>query len=528
MLSHLISLETRRPDAAKVARIMLAFWAGWIASLALPPIGLMVVQLPAISLLVIVLQRAKSPWGGFGICWAYAFGFHLFGLSWVGEAFLVDAATFAWMRPFAVSGLPAGLALLTGLCGMAFVWIRRRRPGGPVRDVLLFAALFMATEWLRGNILTGFPWNLPIHSWNLADAVLQGTAWIGPYGVSLVLVLAAGALVPLIMPGKWVPRIAGSLVLLLPLVAIAIAGTIRLAAAPAEMPTVPGITLRLVQPSIPQRDKWRPDLRAAHFEKHIELSQGAAAAGVTHIIWPEAATSFLLAETPQALDRIGQITPAGGATILGTPRRAPVPGMDGLQFTNSVVVVSPAGKITAAYDKHHLVPFGEYVPLRDWLPIDRLAPGHGSFHEGTGPQTLAVPGAPPFSPMICYEAIFPGQVTDAALRPGWLLNLTNDAWFGTSAGPHQHLAIARLRSIEEGLPLIRVASTGITAVIDPYGRIRERLEIGREGFIDVKLPIALPAENNTIQYNLWFCLLACFTFVCSIYRTRQPATPKGW
>ena len=512
MLS-LSSFEERRPEAGLALRIVLAFWAGWVASLALPPIGLMVAQFPAFSLVILLLQRAKTPWGGFGLCWAYAFGFHLFGLSWIGEAFLVDAASFAWMRPFAVSGLPAGLALITGLAGLAFVWVRRAWPGGLLSDILLFAALFIMSEWLRGHILTGFPWNLPVHGWGAADAVLQGVAWIGPYGVSLAVVLAGGALLPVMRPGSWMLRTGRALVLLAPLLAIAVAGTVRLAAAPEDMPTVPGVKLRLVQPNIPQKDKWRPDLKAAHFEKHLALSRGAAAAGVTQIIWPEAATAFLAEESFDALARIGAVTPPGGSTILGTPRRSASLDGSGLAYTNSVIAVSPDGRVSATYDKHHLVPFGEYIPLKNWLPIDRLAPGHGNFQEGPGPQMVLVAGAPAFSPMICYEAIFPGEVIDSEQRPDWLLNLTNDAWFGTSAGPHQHLAMARLRSIEEGLSLVRVASTGISAVIDPYGRIREQLGSGVEDFVDVKLPVALATNFYTIRKDGTAGLLILLTLL---------------
>ncbi|MCA8929448.1 MAG: apolipoprotein N-acyltransferase, partial [Alphaproteobacteria bacterium] len=264
-------------------------------------------------------------------------------------------------------------------------------------------------------------------------------------------------------------------------------GALRLAGATDA--TVPGVRLRLVQPDIPQREKWRTDLRAAHFRKHLALSEGAAAAGVTQIIWPEAATPFLLLETPDALRAAATVVPPGGALITGTPRR-----IDATHYGNAVVALDDRGRPVAVYDKHHLVPFGEYVPLREWLPLERLAQGRGDFTPGPGAQTLVVPGAPSLSPLVCYEAIFPGAATDASDRPGWLLNVTNDAWFGASAGPHQHLAIARLRAIEEGLPMVRVANTGISAIIDPYGRILAHLPLDTEGVIDAALPtaIALP------------------------------------
>ena len=211
---------------------------------------------------------------------------------------------------------------------------------------------------------------------------------------------------------------------------------------------------------------------------------------------------------------------SGARHVDGTPQRSQPASADGWTYINSIIAVSPEGRVIATYDKHHLVPFGEYVPLRHWLPIDRLAPGHGSFAEGPGPKTLQIPGAPPFSPLICYEAIFPGEVVDSDLRPDWLLNLTNDAWFGTSAGPHQHLAIAKLRAIEEGMPLVRVAST---AVIDPYGRISEYKSIGQQGYIDSKLPIALATKKDTMSNECYFGIMVMLVLAVSmgISRTRE-------
>jgi apolipoprotein N-acyltransferase len=485
-----------------LARFAMAFVAGWGASYALPPVCLYWTMVPAFSMLALLVVGTRGVWGAFGLCWAFAFAFHLFGLSWIGEAFLVDAEQFAWMRPIAIAGLPAGLALIAGLGGVLFVMLRSRNL---FQDVVLFATCFTLAEWVRGNILTGFPWNLPVHVWDQVLAVQQGVAWVGPYGLSLITLLAASA--PLALAeGNWRRRMLALVLLALPLGLVAVAGESRLNHAPTKSPVVAGVKLRLVQPNIAQKDKWRPEKNDEHLAVHLQLSEGAGAAGVTHIIWPEAATPFLLAESPAALQAIGRITPVGGATIIGTPRRRAAGEASPGAFANSVVTVSSAGTIDATYDKHHLVPFGEYVPLSRWLPIDRIAPGRVGFAAGKGPRSITVPGAPAFSPLVCYEAIFPGEAYDTTDPPSWLLNVTNDAWFGSSAGPHQHLAIARLRSIESGKSLVRVANTGISSVYDAYGRSLGMIPLGTRGYIDVALPRAIDVPVYAL-YGDWHIIV---------------------
>ena len=482
-----------------VVRMTVAGAGGAMAAWAMPPDAIPPALLALYAPLFLLLSGARGRGSGFLLGWSAAFGFHLLGLSWVGEAFLVEAEKFGWMRPFAMGGLPAGLALLFGLTGALFVRLRR---GKPAADLGLFAGLVLAAEWLRGTILTGFPWNLPVQAWDGFPGVLQAAAWIGPYGLSLLTVLSAAAfgLLAMLPPLRAVLLVA---LASLPLATAAALGNWRLAEAPAQMPTVPDVKLRLVQPNIPQREKWLPQMRAENFRRHLTMSRDAAAAGVTHVIWPEAATSFLLLDSPDALDAIREVVPPGGALITGTPRKMGESGQGAL-YGNSAVILNDAAEPVATYDKHHLVPFGEYVPLRDWLPVERLAAGRGDFTPGPGPQTLAVPGAPPVSPLICYEGIFPLGVREEAKPPEWLLNITNDAWFGSSAGPHQHLAIARLRAIEQGLPLVRVANTGISAVIDPYGRNLHAMAVGTQGVIDTGLPRSLAPTPYSRYGNISF------------------------
>ncbi|MDA0675460.1 MAG: apolipoprotein N-acyltransferase, partial [Proteobacteria bacterium] len=273
--------------------------------------------------------------------------------------------------------------------------------------------------------------------------------------------------------------------------------------------TVPDVRLRLVQPSIDQRLKWRPELRGGHVARQLGMSQGPwrpaqdaasqpeAAAGPTHVIWGETALPFLLEREPLLQQALGRLVPPGGAVITGAPRASDL--TDHAQLYNSIQVIDASGRIVATYDKVHLVPFGEYVPLHGWLPIEKVAQGQRDFSAGAALQTLSLPGLPPASPLICYEVIFPGAVALRDRRPAWLLNLTNDAWFGRTSGPYQHFAAARLRAVEEGLPVVRVANTGISAVIDGFGRTRASLGLGVDGVLDARLPAALPPT----PYVLW-------------------------
>jgi apolipoprotein N-acyltransferase len=256
---------------------------------------------------------------------------------------------------------------------------------------------------------------------------------------------------------------------------------------------VPDVRLRLVQGNVPQEDKWRPEMRNHWFGHYLGLS-GHDQGNVTHVIWPESASPYPLDQVADARALIAKVVPPGGLLLTGGERfdfsREPP------EAWNSLFVVDDGGALRARYDKHDLVPFGEFMPLRDLLGrlgLSQLARGGLDFQAGPGRTTIALPGLPPFSPLICYETIFPGRVFAPGARPDWLLNVTNDGWFGQSSGPYQHLAMARMRAIEEGLPLVRSANTGISAVVDPWGRVAARLGLGETGVLDATLPKPLPA-----------------------------------
>ncbi|HXZ02064.1 MAG TPA: apolipoprotein N-acyltransferase [Stellaceae bacterium] len=491
---------------------------GALAAASLSPVDLTPVLVVAFTGLIWLADGARGRGGAFLLGWSFGFGFFLAGLYWISAALFVDIAQFWWMVPFAVAGLPAALALFTALAQLAaFEACERLRLVGTPR-ILVFAVCWAAAEYLRGHVLTGFPWNLVGYAWAGAFpgalAVLQSASVIGIYGLSLLTVTVAALPARLGDLGRG--RLQAPLAALLLVAAAAAGGAWRLAEAPRT--SVPGVMLRLVQPSIPETLKNDPKALAQNLRRLLALSASPGAAAVGDLIWPEAAAPPLLERYPELRQAIAAVIPKGGLLLTGAERAEPAQGWPPRQVWNSILALDDAGAIIAAYDKAHLVPFGEYVPLRGILPIERIAPGIGDFSRGPGPRTLDPPGLPPVSPLICYEAIFPGAVVDPAHRPEWLLNVTNDAWYGVSSGPFQHLAIARVRAVEEGMPLVRAANNGVSAVIDSYGRVLARLDLNAAGVLDAPLPTALAPTlfermRDSLFWGLALVLLAAVGIV---------------
>lgn len=477
----------RLAAASPRRRALLALLLGAVSALAMPPSGVFPVLFLTFPGLILLLRAAAGGGQAFAAGWCFAFGFHLVGLYWISFALFTDISQFWWALPLSAAGLPIVLAIYGGLAGLAYRWLR---PEGLLAPLAL-AAVWTAAEWLRGWLFTGFPWNLPAYAWAHVPAMQQSLSLVGAYGLSFITLLLA-ALPVLALTGETPRRrvftalTAGGLLL----AGLTGWGGWRLANAPTE--PVPGVRLRLVQPNIPQSLKWAPGQRRANFLNHLELTAAPSALPPTHVIWAETAAPFFLTREPQARSTIAAALPPGAvAAIIGAPAPDPDSQPGGPpRYRNGMAVLDRDGAVIGQYDKHHLVPFGEYMPLRRWLPVGAIAGDGGEYAPGPGPRTLALPGAPPVSPLICYEAVFPGEVADAADRPQWLLNLTNDAWYGLSAGPHQHLAISAARAVEEGLPLVRVANTGISAVVDAYGRITAALPLGSRGALDSQLPAA--------------------------------------
>jgi len=490
--------------AAKLAacrgrrRYGLGFFLGILAAAALPPIDAIPLLVPAFTGLLWLHDGVESRRGSFLLGWWFGFGFFLAGLYWVGISMLVDPLHFGWMIPFAVGGLSAGFSIYTGL---ALLLVRLSGARG-VGRVLALAIAWSVGEWLRGHLLTGFPWNLVGYAWTVDAAPLQLAALVGSYGLSLVTVLIAA--LPAALGGPAPVRRPLSILGTAALLVLALwgGGAARLAGDTDIM--VPGVRLRLVQPDIAQTAKWQPERIRENILTQLRLSAGPGADKITDLVWPETAVPYVLAEEPELRAALATVIPKGGLLLTGTLRRTRSAGNgagEAFRYYNSLAAVDDRGEIVAAYDKFHLVPFGEYVPFRGILPIDKLVPGRGDFSTGPGPRTLALPHLPPVSPLICYEAIFPGEVVDEAQRPAWLLNVTNDAWFGRSSGPYQHFESARLRAVEEGIPLVRDANTGISGIVDPYGRVIAKLGLGQAGVLDSPLPAPIPGRTPFARYG---------------------------
>ncbi len=470
-------------------RAVAAFVAGALSALAFAPFDVFPLLLLAIAALVLLLDGSASSkrphlsaaWIG----WCWGFGQFLVGLYWVGYAFLVDAADHAWQIPLVEFFLPGGLALfiVAATLTASFYW----RPGAT--RIFVLTAAYALAEWLRGHILTGFPWNIPGYGWGALPGVMQSAALVGSYGLSLLTILFGASLAELAdmrNPRAWHLPAAVTLLFVL----LWAGGTARLAFVhPGD---VPGVQLRLVQPNVAQQDKFKMRYRLRNWEELLDLSMRPAAKPPTHIIWPEAAPPVLLARSARAMEDVAILTETHRALMTGSLRG--YPSDDTVHYANSFYIFGRGARILATYDKFHLVPFGEYLPMSDLLEklgLSKVVNSPGGFDFGDGLHTYAVPGAPPVGPLICYEIIFPGAVVGTS-RPGWLVNVTDDSWFGPSTGPYQHLLIARMRAIEEGLPVVRDANTGISAVIDPLGRVLRSLGLQQPGVVDSPLPKAVP------------------------------------
>ncbi len=431
------------------------------------PLGLWFLTLPALAALLHFIAKGptrRAMWLG----WFAGAGYFGLALNWIVSPFLVDAARDGWMAPFALVLIAFGLALFwAAACGAG---MRARRP------VVGLVAALAAAELLRGYVLTGFPWALIGHIW-IDTPPAQVAALIGPSGLTLLTLCIAG------LAASLRPAAVGAA--LMTLAAMWSFGLWQLSQ---PAPTATGLTLRLVQPNAPQDAKWDPGHAQVYFDRLMAAT--SAPGKVDLVIWPETALPYLVADNPELPAMIG-------AAGHGAPVAVGLQRVEGTRGWNTMQVFGPDGTTLASYDKHHLVPFGEYIPLGDlaydWFGLEAFAARTGNaYSAGPGPAVLDLGRLGHVLPLICYEAVFP-QDLRTARRPGWLLQITNDAWFGTLSGPFQHAAQARLRAVEQGLPLARVANTGVTQMIDARGRITAALPFGTDGFVDAVLPGPLPA-----------------------------------
>ncbi|MEZ5799759.1 MAG: apolipoprotein N-acyltransferase [Nitratireductor sp.] len=512
-----------------------AFAAGAVSALGFAPFNLFPLLFATIPVLVWLMDAtAADPSQGmlsrisgfFRTGWWFGFGFFLAGLWWVGNAFLVEADEFAWMLPIAIMALPAALAMFTGLAtAVAGIFWR----DGWGRLVLLSVCL-AGSDYLRGTLFTGFPWNVFGYAAMPVPVLMQSAALIGTYGVGLlalmVFSLPAALATPLQVRGRgW--KLHVWLCLLLGLAHPAY-GAWVLYANPQQAATANRV--RIVQPAIDQSMKWSPESEADVFKTLLDLStstgkEGETLAGSRLLIWPESAFPFVLTERRDAISALAAMIPDGTKLVAGALRvEKPAPGASRERVFNSVFVIDANGEIVGASDKTHLVPFGEYLPfepLMASLGIEQLTHLRGGFEEGTMRQLLDGGEAGKFLPLICYEAIFPGQAVPVGIRPDWLLNLTNDAWFGFSPGPFQHWQQARIRGVEEGLPMVRAANDGISSITDAQGRIVAKLGLGERGILDAAIPELRIRTLYSRYGNLILGGMLLFLFIISLFGRRQ-------
>jgi apolipoprotein N-acyltransferase len=457
-------LAVRGPRALGLAAL-----AGALAALGQAPLGLWPATVAGLAVLAWLVAGAGRPWRGFALGLVGGVGHFGLALAWLVEPFLIDVARHGWMAPFALALMAGGLALFWGAAGAMAAALRR--------PALAFAAALTAAELARGVVFTGFPWAMPGHAL-IGTPADQLAALAGAGGLTLLIALA-GAL-----PVAYGWRGTGAAALLL---AAAWGGGLWRLAPP--LPPDRGPSLRLVQPAAEQTAKWDPALARLFLDRQLALTARAPQADLT--LWPETAVPWLMETSPDLAPAIAAAA-GGGLVAVGIQR------VEGERYWNALRLLSPGGEILATYDKHHLVPFGEYIPGGDFLyrlfGLRAFAARAGAgYSAGEGPRVLDLgPALGRVLPLICYEAIFPAHVRDAPARADWILQITNDAWFGTWSGPFQHMAQARLRAVESGLPLVRVANTGVTAVVDARGRVVAALPFGVPEALDAGLPGALP------------------------------------
>lgn len=496
-------------------RWLIAFVAGVCGALAMAPVyalPLLVVSFSTLVLLIDGTQVAQKPKRtAFFAGWFFGFGYFLAGIYWMAFSFFVQADQFAWMAPFAVMGMPAFLGLFTG----AAVAICASFKASGWARILLFASVWTVVEYARGHVLTGLPWNLAGQALAGNALTAQSAAWYGAYGLSLVTVFVAAAPAATFELGR--NRFSGIVVCLLGALLFLGVGALRL-----SLPEPVGdgrVVLRIVQPNIPQKEKIDWSYWQRNFERQLELSRGALPPDATlFVLWPENGAP-LLDEMPDALAALDKDLPSDTVLLAGAVRRDR--DADGIErYYNSIAVIEDSGNgrvVTDHYDKHHLVPYGEYLPFYDLMErigLAQLTPyGDSGFTAGSGPRRIRA-GGQSFAPMICYEAIFPGQSYPKDTRPDWLAMVTNDAWFGDTSGPRQHLDMARLRAIEAGLPLARSANTGVSALFDGKGRLMARVPLYQTGKIEAPLP---PPLSQTLYSKFGDWIFFLMTITCLLF-----------
>lgn len=494
--------------------MLLALAAGAAPALAHPPFGIWP-GLLGFGFLLYLLDGADGDRplrSAFWRAWLAGSAYFLISTWWVGEAFLVDVEAHGWQAPFAVGLLAGGLGLLWGAAGLVY----RVAAPSHVGRVLVFAAAFAVFEWLRGHILTGFPWDLPGEAWRAGGWISQSASVIGVYGLSFVTLALAAVGGLWLRPAERGPRLIASGVALAVFALMGGYGAVRTSAPAGATP----LHLRVVQANIDQESKWTPEAFRSIFETYLRLTRQPPTAGAPQprvILWPEGAipgdaTDYLAPGTWTRNELIAALKP-GQILLIGAARSEGFGAQ--ARYFNSLIALRRDGDnltVLGTYDKHHLVPFGEYMPadaLMGAIGFKALVHVGDGFTEGAEPAPLSAPGLPPVQPLICYESLFPAFVARDRPRPEWIANVSNDAWFGRTSGPWQHLNLASYRAIEEGVPIVRATPTGVSALVDAWGRPLRRLGLGVRGVIDANLPgTAAPTPYRRLGDGPFWLLVA--------------------
>lgn len=492
--------------------LVASFLAGMLAVLALAPYHIWPVWIVSLAVLLWRLDGArrgpKPLRGGFVTGLVFGMGYFLAGTFWVGFAFINRGPEFAALVPIALPLFAAMLAVFWGIAGAIYARFAQNTEW----RVLSFAAIFALTEWLRSHIFSGLPWNLPAYTWSAGGAVSQSASWLGVYGLSFLtlLMFAAPAMLATrgLGPRRLLPALSGFALLCV----LFFAGGLRLLST--TVPDVQDVRLRIAHSNITQAEKWGDDGEDVARDRYMSLTRQPGLDEVTHVLWPEGALPIYMLEDGQTLSRLGAALNDGPALIAGINRRARAG--EEVVYHNSLAAMRFQGgelSVDALYDKVLLVPFGETIPMASLISaigFDEFA--RLQFTPGPRAIVAEIPGLPPMMPLICYEAIFPHFWQSSSQRPEWFFNLSNDAWFGDTSGPRQHLVQSRYRSIEAGIPLIRSASRGFSGVVDPLGRMPVMIGPDQEGAFDVTLPRALAPTPYSLYGDLLFWLMVLGVF----------------
>lgn len=511
-------------------RLLIAFLAGSSCALAFAPFYFFIAAVISLSIFYFLLENCDKK-SAAKVGFFYGFGYFLAGTCWISISLLVDAEKFAWLIPFALILIPSTLAIYFLLFAVSYKFFVKKFYLTKIHQrILAFTFFWLIFEILRSYLFSGFPWNLLGYIWMFDVIFAQSANIFAVYGLSGLAVLTCLfpilflKLTPHFLTKKPFSEISFSdkifaVILFLLFSANLIYGYCRID--DKKIIYDEKTKIRLVQGNVKQEMKWDVSEKYRNFIKHIELTNSQDIDGVKVVIWSETSVPYVIDEdSDELLRKLHLAVPNDGLLITGALR---------INYTddskskisdvwNSIFTINKSG-VVDHYDKHHLVPFGEYVPLQKFFPfIEKITDGAIGFSKGEGVKTVLTPYFS-FSPLVCYEAIFPDEVVNRRSRPDLLVNLTNDAWFGNSSGPYQHFDMVRMRAIEQGISLARVANTGISGFIDPFGRVVFRINLNHIGIFDINL---IKKLAPTVYYNYGFLPLILLLSLIFLFLTLKP------